>query len=352
VGVNIREIIPSTAVENIDLDSLRYKVIAVDAYNALYQFLAAIRQPDGTPLMDSKGRITSHLSGLFYRTINLFEHGLKVVYVFDGKPPEMKKGEIERRRKLRAEAMQKYMYAVSRGEIEAARRYAQASSTLTSEMVNDAKRLLEAMGIPYVNAPAEGEAQAAFMTRRGDAWATASQDYDSLLFGSPRLVRNLTITGKRKLPRKNIYVEIAPELVMLDKLLRELGLTRQQLIVLGILVGTDYNPEGVKGIGPKTALRMVKSYRSIEKLLEAIRPKMSEDPVKIYEYFLNPPVNEDYKLEWRQPRDEQVYKILVDEHDFNPERVKNALNRLRKAYNEHMRGKQMGLDAWLKPGRA
>ena len=351
MGVNIREIIPAEAVRTLNLDDLRFRVVAIDGYNALYQFLAAIRQPDGTPLMDSRGRVTSHLSGLFYRTINLAEHGVKPVYVFDGKPPEMKRGEIERRRRIREEAARKYREAAAAGRVEEAKRYAQMSSSLTSDMVGEAKRLLEAMGIPYVEAPAEGEAQAAYMARRGDAWAAASQDYDSLLFGSPRLVRNLTISGRRKLPRKNVYVEVKPELVELDKLLKSLGITREQLIVIGILVGTDYNPDGVKGIGPKTALKMVKAHRDPVKLLESLpRTEFPVDPLEIYRYFLNPPVTSSYRLEWRPPDEERVYRILVEEHDFNPERVRNALSRLRRAYNEFFRGRQMGLDAWLRRG--
>ncbi len=348
MGVNIREIIPPEAVQVIDLDHLRFKVVAIDAYNALYQFLAAIRQPDGTPLMDSKGRVTSHLSGLFYRTINLAEHGVKPVYVFDGKPPEMKQIEIERRRRVKAEAVKKYEEAVKRGDMEAARRYAQMTARLTDDMVRDAKRLLDAMGIPWVQAPAEGEAQAAYMARKGDAWTAASQDYDSLLFGSPRLVRNLAITGRRKLPRKNVYVEVKPELIELDKLLKALGITREQLIALGILVGTDYNPDGLRGVGPKTALKRVKAYKDPRKLLESLpKSEFPVDPLKIFEYFLNPPTTDDYKLEWRPPDEKEVYRILVEEHDFSPERVRNALERLRKAYNEFFRGKQMGLDAWL-----
>lgn len=349
MGVNIREIIPPEAVQVIELDSLRFRSVAIDAYNALYQFLAAIRQPDGTPLMDSRGRVTSHLSGLFYRTINLAEHGVKVAYVFDGKPPEMKQAEIERRRRVKIEAERKYTEAIRRGDVEAARRYAQMASRLTEDMVRDAKRLLEAMGIPYVQAPAEGEAQAAYMARKGDVWAAASQDYDSLLFGSPRLVRNLAITGRRKLPRKNVYVEIKPELIELERLLRSLGITREQLIVIGILVGTDYNPDGVKGVGPKTALKMVKSHPDPRRLLESLpRSEFPVDPLRIYEYFLNPQVTDDYRLEWRPPDEKRVYEILVEEHDFSPERVKNALERLKKAYNEFFKGRQMGLDAWLR----
>ncbi|HIP65548.1 MAG TPA: flap endonuclease-1 [Pyrodictium sp.] len=349
MGVNIREIIPKDAIREIVLEELRGKIVTIDAYNALYQFLTAIRQPDGTPLMDSKGRITSHLSGLFYRTINLMEHGIKIVYVFDGKPPEMKYIEIERRKKVKSEAVKKYEEAIKAGKLEEARRYAQMASKLTDEMVEDAKKLLDAMGVPYVQAPAEGEAQAAHMARKGDAWSAASQDYDALLFGAPRLVRNLAISGRRKLPRKNVYIELKPELIELEKVLKALNITREQLILIGIIIGTDYNPDGVKGIGPKTALKMVKAYKDPYKLLKNLpRTEFPIDPEKIFNYFLNPPVTDNYKLEWHEPNEKRIYELLVVEHDFSPERVKNAIERLKKAYREHFRGRQLGLDFWFK----
>ena len=349
MGVNLKDLIPDDVKTIIDdLRSLRGKVISIDAYNALYQFLTAIRQPDGTPLMDSRGRITSHLNGLFYRTINFVEAGIKLVYVFDGQPPEIKYMEIERRRKIKEEAVKKYEEALKKGDLEAAKRYAQMSARLTEDMVADAKKLLDAMGIPWVQAPAEGEAQAAYMTAKGDCWATGSQDYDSLLFGSPRLIRNLTISGRRKLPRKDIYIEIKPEVIELAKLLKKLSLTREQLIAIGILVGTDYNPDGVKGIGPKKALQLVRTYRDIDKLFKAIpRREFPVDPLKIFKYFMNPPHTDDYKLEWREPDEKAVIEILVEEHDFSIQRVKNALERYRKAYREHIKGVQKGLDLWF-----
>ncbi len=349
MGVNLKDLIPDevkVVVE--DLRMLRGNAIAIDGYNALYQFLAAIRQPDGTPLMDSRGRITSHLSGLFYRTINLMENGIKPVYVFDGKPPEIKQMEIERRKRVKEEAVKKYEEALKKGDLEAAKRYAQMSSKLTEDMVNDAKRLLDYMGIPWVQAPAEGEAQAAYMTSKGDTWAVGSQDYDSLLFGSPRLVRNLTITGRRKLPRKDVYIEIKPEIIELDKLLKKLGITREQLVDIAILIGTDYNPEGVKGIGPKKAYTLIKSYGSLEKALKVLPGAyFPVDPLKIREYFLNPPKTDDYKLEWREPDEKNIIEFLVHEHDFSIDRVKNAIERLKKAYREHIKSKQMGLEAWF-----
>jgi len=350
MGVNIRDLIPESAISQIkDLRLISGKVVAIDGYNSLYQFLAAIRQPDGTPLQDSRGRITSHLSGIFYRTINLMEVGIKPVYVFDGKPPEMKQEEIERRRKRREEAKKKYEQAVAEGKIEEARKYAQQATQLTNDMVKHAMVLLDYMGVPYVVAPAEGEAQAAYMAKRGIAWSTGSQDYDSLIFGSPRLARNITISGKRKLPGKDVYVEVYPEVIELEKLLKALGLTHDQLIDLAILIGTDYNPDGFENIGPKTAYQLIKTHGNLEKVFPKISsPYSLEELLKIREYFKNPPVKTDVSIEWREPDENKIRELLVKEFEFSEERVNNALERLKKAYREYFKGKTYQLDAWFK----
>lgn len=354
MGVNLRDLITSSCRQEIDdLRILARKVIALDAYNALYQFLAAIRQLDGTPLMDSKGNITSHLSGLFYRTINLVENGIKPVYVFDGKPPEIKKQELEKRRIRKEKAAEMAAKAYSEGVIHEAAKYAVQAIYLTESMVRDAKRLLDAMGIPYVQALSEGEAQAAYLTKKGVSWATGSQDYDSLLFGSPRLIRNLTITGKRKLPGRDIYVDVKPELIELDKILKALGITLDQLIDVAILIGTDYNPDGVEGIGPKTALQLIKTHGSLEKALRILpNAKFPEDPLKIREYFLKPPVIDVDKLEWNDPDKNAIVQILVKEHDFSLDRVENALKRFEKAYREYLRSAPTSLDQWFRRSRS
>lgn len=349
MGVNIRDIIPEACVRVVnDLRELKGRVVAIDAYNALYQFLTAIRQPDGTPLMDSRGRVTSHLSGLFYRTINLLESGIKPVYVFDGKPPELKARELSERVGAKEEARRKYEEAISAGDLEAARRYAQMSASLTSDMVGAAKDLLTAMGVPWVQAPSEGEAQAAFMVIWGDAWAAASQDYDSLLFGSPRLVRNLTISGRRKLPKKEAYVEIKPEVIELEALLKSLGLTRDQLIDVAILVGTDYNPDGVRGVGPKTAYQLIRSHGSLERAMRAIPgARLPVPPEEIRKLFKSPPVTRDYALEWEDPDVNKVRGVLVEEYEFSDERVASALERLVRAVND-LRKPDVGLSRWFK----
>jgi len=326
MGVDLGEVLHR---RRIVLDDLSGKNLAVDAYNTLYQFLAIIRQPDGTPLMDRKGRVTSHLSGILYRTTNLGEKGIRVAYVFDGQPPELKEMEIKRRRKIREEAAVRYEAALKAGSTEEARRYAQASATVKELMVEDAMRLLSALGMPSVQAPSEGEAQAAQMALRGDVWAAASQDHDSLLFGTPRMVKNLTISGRRKLPRRQAYVEVEPEIVELAETLADLGLTREQLIDIGILVGTDYNPDGVKGIGTKTALKLVKEFGDIT-TIAARNPNLDlpENVGRIKEFFLRPSVTSDYTLAWGKPNVEEVVDFLCKERDFSEDRVRKALDRM------------------------
>jgi len=344
LGVDLKDLVSR---KEVTLEALGGKSIAVDAFNALYQFLAIIRQPTGEPLMDRSRRITSHLSGLLYRNSNLMEKGIKLVYVFDGKPPSLKELEIKRRMKVKEEAVAKYEEALKRGDLVAARSYAQMTSHLKDAMVEDAKRLLGLLGIPTVQAPAEGEAQAAYMASKGDVWATASQDYDSLLFGAPRLVRNLTLTGRRKLPRKPTYIEISPELVDLNAVLSELGVGREQLIDIGILIGTDFNPEGVRGIGPKTALKILKEYGSLEKALPNLKDvgELGSQLPRIREIFLNPEVSADYKLEWRPPDNEGVVKFLCGERDFDEERVRNALEKAAAGFQETKSKKT--LDTWF-----
>ena len=332
MGVNLRVLLPKTKV---DFNSLSGKSVAIDAYNALYQFLAIIRQPDGTPLKDRSGRITSHLSGLFYRTAKLVEIGVKVAYVFDGVPPVLKEVEIKRRAKVKAEALVKYERAIREGKVEKARSYAQMTSKLKDYMPADSKRLLTELGVPWIQAPSEGEAQAAYLTTKGDTNYCGSQDYDSLLFGATALVRNVTLSGRRKIPRKNVYVEVVPEIMKLDHVLEALEITREQLIDVAILVGTDFNPEGVKGIGPKTALKLIKKYGSIEEAMPSLQDaEFPVEPKRIREIFLNPKVTDNYKLEWKAPNIDGVVDFLCREKDFSEERVRKTLKRMTEGIKE------------------
>ncbi|NHJ12122.1 MAG: flap endonuclease-1 [Candidatus Thorarchaeota archaeon] len=319
--------------EVISLTDLKNRVIAFDAFNTIYAFLSSIRQPDGTPLMDRQGRVTSHLSGLFYRNLNLLEAGVRPVYVFDGESPELKAPEVEKRREIRDAAYAEWQQAKEEGRIEDARKAAQASSRLTAPMIEESKSLLTAMGIPVIQAPSEGEALAAQMTRANIAWASASQDNDSFLYNCPRLVRNLTISGRRRGSRSSTYKTIHPELVDLDMNLRLLGITREQLIDIAILVGTDYN-EGVKGVGPKTALKLIKEHETIEGIEEAQGVQYNFPYVEIRDIFLNPPKAEITEPKWHDFDTDDLMRILCEEHDFSSSRVESSLQRLQKALEE------------------
>lgn len=328
MGVKISEIVPK---EETSAENLAGKTLAFDAFNTIYQFLTIIRQQDGTPLMDSYGNVTSHLSGIFYRSLNLMQHNIKIVYVFDGPRPEFKRATVEARIAAKKQAEKKREEAFERGDIIEARRQAQIATQLTPEMAEEAKELLLALGVPVIQAPSEGEAQAAFIARKGDAYASVSQDMDSLLFGAPRLVRNLNITGKRKIPGTNMYREIAPELIQLGRLLAELKITQDQLITLGILVGTDYNPGGIPGIGPKKALKLVSQYRDFDRIMAQVNWTHDADARDIFEFFRNPPVAKNYSLKAPEFRREKILEILVDKHNFSRERIESMFAKLDEA---------------------
>lgn len=326
--------------KEIELSDLKGKVIAIDAFNTLYQFLSIIRQRDGTPLIDSHGEITSHLSGFLYRTTNLIEAGIKPVFVFDGEPPQFKDATIQERKKIRTEAMERWEEAKTEGS-EDALKYAQASSHIKGNMIDDAKRLLWFMGLPVVQAPSEGEAQAAFIVRNKEAYAVGSQDYDALLFGAPVVVRNLAVTGKRKLPGKGVYVDVKPEIIELESGLFELEISREQLVDIALLVGTDFN-EGIKGVGPKKALKSIKKHGSIEGALAKLNADI-KNLTEIRALFLNPDVTTDYELRWKKPDAQAITKFLCTEHDFSEARVSKAVERLLEASDEG----QQTLDKWF-----
>jgi flap endonuclease-1 len=330
MGTKLADIIEA---EPLTLSDLSGKKLAVDAFNTIYSFLATIRQPDGTPLSDRHGRVTSHLSGLFYRNINLLENGINPVYVFDGKSPELKSVEVQRRREIRDAAYEEWKKAKEEGRIEDARKAGQASSRLTGPMIDESKELLQALGIPVIQAPSEGEAVAAQMAREGLVWASASQDNDSLLYNCPRMIRNLSISGRRRVSRSKTYKSIDPELILLDQNLRLLNITREQLIDIAILVGTDYN-DSVKGIGPKTALKLVKKHGTLE-AIESDRGSKFDFPYdEIRDIFLNPPSIELQSPKWNDPNPDEIKKILCKEHDFSESRINKSLERLQTALAE------------------
>ena len=336
MGTKINELFTG---QQITLDDLKNKILVVDTFNQLYMFLSSIRQADGGLLKNSKGDVTSHLSGLFYRFTKLMRHDIKFIFVFDGKPPELKMKEKERRIKVKQKAELKYKEAKQKEDIEEMRKYAQRTTKLTKEMVQEAKDLISALGIPIIQAKSEGEAQASRIVNKGDGFAVMSQDADSFLFGAPRVVKNLTITGRRKRAGSYAYDAVPPELFSLPENLKELELDREQLIVLAMLTGTDYNMGGIKGIGPKKALQLVKKHnKDFKAIFEEVKWKESFDYdwKEVFELFTSCPTFDSYDIEFKRIDKKTVVDILVDKYEFSLERVEKVLKDLDKKPKEDL----------------
>ena len=340
MGIDLKPILTTCPIKSSDLSN---KIIAVDAYNTIYQFLATIRGPTGESLTNNKGEITSHLSGLFYRNINFLTENIKLVYIFDGKPHSLKFKEIARRKELKQEAIEKYQEALEEGRLEDAKKYSQGTVILTDKIIEQSKIILKLLGIPVIQAPSEGEATASILTKDGMAYACASQDYDSLLFGAKRLIRNLTISGKRKIPNINKYVNIEPEIIHQSQILESTKLNLEQLVDVGILIGTDFNPGGFPGIGPKTALKLIKENGTLEKIGK-IKDDLNDVPYQqIREIFLNPeniPLN---NIEFNNPNYNEIIGFLCDTMDFSKERVESSLERVKKSQEK----RSQSLEQWF-----
>ena len=342
MGLDLKPILTYT---NIKISNLSNKIIAVDAFNTIHQFLATIRGSTGELLTNSNGEITSHLSGLFYRNINLLAEDIRLVYVFDGVSSALKTNEIHRRHQIKALATEKYEKALLQGKLDEARKYSQGTSVLTDKMIEESKRLLSLLGIPTIQAPSEGEATAARLTNSNLVDICASQDYDSILFGAKRLVRNITISGKRKAPNRNAYIEVPLEIFYLEDILHQTKLTTEQLVDVGILIGTDYNFGGIPGIGPKTALKLIQKYSKLENI-EQLQEALSNIPYEeIRELFLKPKVtnvtNDDIKF--NSINYNKIVEFLCNEKNFSTDRVNSALL---KVQNSNM-NKNQSLEKWF-----
>ncbi len=328
MGLQIGDIITK---KEIEFKDLKGKIIAVDAFNAIYQFLTTIRQPDGTPLKDSKGNITSHLSGLFYRNMNLIHEGVKLVYVFDGEPPELKNRTIENRKETKDEMKEKYNKAVSEEDIEGMGKYARGFVYLDEQKINESKELLSAMGIAIIQAPSEGEAQASYLANQSIVYAVASQDYDCLMFKAPLLIQNLSLARKRK--TISGFKEVSPQIIELKEMLKELEINQEQLICIGILCGTDYNPGGVKGLGPKKSLKIVKEFKTKEKIFQAIENNkkyvLDFDYKVIFKEIESPIVDKKAKIDFPKINKEKIREIML-KYEFSEERINSQLEKLDK----------------------
>ena len=349
MGVKINELVQNVK-RTITFENLFNKRIAIDAFNTIYQFLAIIRQRDGTPLKDYEGNVTSHLSGLFYRSINFIEHNIKPIYVFDGVATELKLETIKERKKIKDDAKKKMVEAQEAEDFREAKKFAQQTSKLNSDMIEESKKLLENMGIPVFQASSEGEAQSAYLVEKGDAWACASQDYDTLLFGGERLVRNFAVSRSKKVKDTTVTLDI--EYVSLPKLLENLGITREQLVEMGILIGTDFF-SGIHGIGQHKALDLIKKYKSIKNIVSE-KVKIGKKDIQldlelveqVKNIFLTPDIRNNYpKIKFSKINYEKIKELLIEIHNFDNQRVENALDRLRKLDSSKT---QISLDNFIK----
>jgi flap endonuclease-1 len=328
MGVAINDLLIKNEIE---LDSLIGKTLVVDAPLWLYQFLSSIRQPDGSLLSDSNGNTTSHLIGLSSRIPKLMTKGIKLAFCFDGKTPDLKKQERERRKALKIKAENLYQEAAKKKNIDDMKKYAARTTRLTKDMIEEAKNLLDAFGIPVIDSPSEAEAQASHIVKNKGAYAVATNDADVLMFGSPKLIRNINLIGKRKKTSKLAYQSVKPELIDLAENLNHLGIDNDQLITLSMLVGTDFNVGGIKGIGPKNALKLVKKHNSdFDNLFKETKwDEHFQFPwTDVFYLIKNMPTTDNYRLEWKTIDEEKIMKILVDNHDFSEERVNNTIKKL------------------------
>ncbi|CAL8070026.1 unnamed protein product [Orchesella dallaii] len=330
----IGDVAPNATKEN-EFKNYFGRRIAIDASMSLYQFLIAVRQQDGMQLTTSDGDTTSHLMGFFYRTIRMIDNGIKPVYVFDGKPPEMKSGELEKRTERRNEAQKALEKAQEAGDAEEADKMQRRLVKVDKTHVAEAKQLLTFMGVPFVEAPCEAEAQCAFLQKTGQVFGVGTEDMDALTFGTKVLLRHLTFSEARKMPIKEFYLETV---------LEALQFTMDEFIDVCILLGCDYC-DSIRGIGPKRALELMKSHRSIEKILDNIDKNKYTVPEyfpykQARELFKNPEVDKTVQISWNMPIDEDgLINYMCNEKGFSEERMRSGVKKLRAARGKSTQGR-------------
>ncbi len=321
----------------ISFEELRNKTVGLDASNVLFQFLSSIRSIDGTSLMDKQGNVTSHLVGIFSRFTNLMEKGIKFAVCFDGVAPTLKAQTQEERRMKKLEAEEKLKKAKEDEDYELISKYSKQTARLNEDIIKESKLLFQYLGIPVIQAPSEAEAQISYLNKEGVIDYTASSDMDCLVYGAPKLLVNLTLSTRRKLGGKIIKIE--PQVIESKEFLKTLNVNPEQLLIMAILIGTDFN-EGVKGIGPKKALKLVKETKDYDKMFRDLN--VGFDWKEVRDVFLKMPIEKSVKLEFNNNiQEEKIKELLVEKHDFSLERVEKTLERLR-ALNKKKEQKDLG----------
>ncbi|HJL96812.1 MAG: flap endonuclease-1 [Euryarchaeota archaeon] len=327
MGCNLRDL---ATPENIDLATLSGKRVGIDAFLTAFQFLTTMRdrspQGDGGPLRADNGKVVSHLMGFLNRTATLLNLGIKPVYIFDGKSPELKADELASRRARREEAERVHKEALAAGDFALAQKMAPRIMNYTQEMVDETKQLLDLLGVPWVVAKAEGEGQAAVMAARGQLDVVATQDWDALLYGTPHLVRNLMSDGSKQHGRV-----VRAQMIDLEAMLKTHDLSKAQLIDLAIMIGTDFHP-GIRGIGPKTGIKLIKEHGCIEMICQVKNKEIPQRLSEIREIFHHHPAVDvaDEDLLPGQIDVKGLIQFLQVERQFSQRRMDNAFDKLRE----------------------
>ncbi|KAL5106391.1 Flap endonuclease 1 [Taenia crassiceps] len=315
------------AIKNGEIKSYFGRKVAIDASLCLYQFLVAVRS-EGNNLANEAGESTSHLMGMFYRTIRMLEGGLKPVYVFEGKPPRLKSGELAKRTERREENAKELGKAKEVGDVEAIEKYSRRLVKITSQHSEDCKTLLRLMGVPFVEAPGEAEAQCAALAKSGKVFAVGTEDMDALAFGAPVLLRHLTFSEARKMPVQEFN---------LQKILDSMDLTMNQFVHLCVMLGCDYC-ESIKGIGPKKSVELIQRYKSLESILEHIDTKKYQPPEgwvykEAVRLFVEPDVIDPATIElrWTEPNEDGIVEFMCAKNGFNEERIRNGVKKIQKS---------------------
>ena len=328
MGCNLRDLADA---KDTTMDAMKGKKVGVDSFLLAFQFLTTIRDRsptgDGGPLKADNGKVVAHLMGFLARASTMLAKGVKPVFIFDGTHPDLKKDEMDARRAVREEAEREWKAALDAGDYAKAQKMAQRCVKYTPEMVDESIEMLKLMGIPAFRAAAEGEAQAAVMAANGQLDAVATQDWDALLYGAPIVIRNFAADGSKRMGKI-----IRAQEIELSQILDDNELTRDQLIDLGIMIGTDFHP-GIRGIGPKTGLKLIKELGTLEAVCEAKQKEIPERLAEIREIFHSHPVVEisDDDLQQGDVDVEGLRKFLIDDRQFSQKRFDNAIDQLKEA---------------------
>ena len=319
MGCNLKDLVRP---ESINLNDLEGERVAVDVFLSAYQFITAMTGEDGRPL-SREGKPVAHIMGFLDRATTLIAAGIDPVFVFDGRPHNLKQDTLRERRERKENAKTRWNAAVEEGDMKAAKKLGPQIAEYTQEMVQETKDLFDTLGVAWIEAPMEAEGAAAVRARRGELHAVATQDWDALLYGSPIMIRNLMSHGTRKFGRT-----LTAEKIVLRDVLDEHDITQEQLVDLGIMIGTDFHP-GFRGIGPKTGLKLIKTHGTLEAVAEEkghVIPKNLDD---IRGLFHNHPIHTDMNIpEAGRAVEEQVRRFIQKDRGFSESRTERALERL------------------------